>query len=83
MNMDEAQALADVRRRPSYLQRYPGPGAPLRRIVGEGRLGPLGRWVLLECRHWREITHYDLLPVEGKKKPVRARCGLCRDGIDP
>ena len=43
MNMDEAQALADVRRRPSYLQRYPGAGAPLRRLVREGQLGPLGR----------------------------------------
>jgi hypothetical protein len=83
MKMDEAQALPDVGRRPSHLQRHPGPGAPLRRITAEGRLGPIGRWVLLECGHWREIIHYDLLPLEGKKKPARARCGLCRDGIEP
>jgi hypothetical protein len=81
IDIEEAQQLADVQKRPSHLARYPGPGAPLRPIIAEGHLGPIGRWVLLECRHWREIIHYDLLPVEGKKKPVRERCGLCRDGI--
>jgi hypothetical protein len=83
MNVAEAQALPDVQRRPSHLQRHPGPGAPLRRIIRESELGPIGRWVYLECRHWREIIHYDLLPLEGKKKPIRSRCGLCREGITP
>jgi hypothetical protein len=83
MTLDEAQQLDDVMRRPSYLQRYPGPGAPLQAIVGIGRAGPVGRFVHLACGHWREITSYDLMPVMGRKQPVSARCGLCRDGVEP
>lgn len=83
MTLEEAQQQDVVHLRPSYLQRYPGPGAPLRAIVGLGGHGPVGRYVRLACRHWREITHYDLLPVMGRKPPTRARCGLCREGIEP
>lgn len=60
------------------LQRYSGPGAPLREIIGLGALGAVGRWVLLDCEHWREIHGYDLLPAIGRKRPTRARCGVCR-----
>lgn len=81
LSLSEAQELPDVRKQPSYLQRYPGPNAPMRAIVGVGRHGPVGRFVLLECDHWREITSYDFLPLMGRKRPVKARCGLCRDGI--
>jgi hypothetical protein len=80
---DEAQADPDVRRRPSYLQRNAGPGAPLRNIVGLGGLGVIGRWTLLECGHWREIRDYDLAPILGRKRPTKARCGCCRDRIEP
>ena len=62
------------------LQRYPGRSAPLQAIVGLGDTGALGRWVLLECRHWREIRDYDLLPALGRRRPVHARCGLCAEG---
>lgn len=81
LTLAEAQALPSIRKRPSYLQRYPGPNAPLREIVHVGHLGSFGRWVLLECDHWREIRDYDLLPLMGRPKPKKSRCGLCRDGI--
>ena len=83
VSIDEAQQRADVQRRPSYLQRYAGAGAPLMSIVGLGRQGCLGRWVLLRCGHWREIRDYDLLPALGRSRPQHARCGLCRERIAP
>ena len=83
ITLEEAQQRAEVQRRPSYLQRYAGPGSPLVEIVGVGGLGPLGRFVLLRCGHWREIRDYDLLPIIGRAHPERARCGLCHEGIAP
>ena len=83
VTLEQAQQHPQVQRRPSYLQRYAGPGAPLVDIVGLGGLGVFGRWVLLRCGHWREIRDYDLLPLLGRAHPVRARCGLCREGIAP
>lgn len=65
------------------LQRYPGPGAPLRKIVGLGPARTVGRMVKLDCGHWREITHYDIMPAMGRKRPESSRCGFCRDGINP
>jgi hypothetical protein len=62
------------------LQRYPGPGAPLRTIMRLGPCGAFGRWVLLECKHWREIRDYEILPILGRKRPTRSRCGLCANG---
>jgi hypothetical protein len=63
--------------------RHAGAGAPLRAITGLGGAGPVGRLVKLACGHWREIRDYDLMPLLGRKRPVRARCGLCREGIEP
>jgi hypothetical protein len=85
LTMDEAQKLRSVDLRPSMVQRYAGRGSPLRPIVALGQLGPLGRWALLSCGHWREIRDYDLIPIrrDGRKQPTKARCGCCRLGYLP
>jgi hypothetical protein len=83
MKMEEAQALPHVACRPLHLHRHPGPGAPLRRIVAEGRLGPIGRWVLLECQHWREIVHYDLLPLEARRSLFAPAVGFAVTALNP
>lgn len=81
--VEEAQADPKVERRPSYLCRYAGKGAPARVIVGVAGQGAFGTRVLLACGHWREIRDYLYLPELGRKRPTRARCGLCREAIQP
>jgi hypothetical protein len=80
LSLDEAQELADVRLRPSYVQRYAGPGSPLRSIVAVRSGDSFGRWVSLSCGHMRAIRDWDLMPVMGRKRPSAARCGCCRLG---
>lgn len=57
---------------------YSGGTAPLRTIEGVGDAGPVGRWVLLECGHWRQIRDYDIMPLLNRKRPLRARCAVCQ-----
>lgn len=88
LTLAEAQELPQVSLRPSYVQRYSGPGAPLRAIVGLGGYGAIGRWVLLACGHWRESRGHgaDGLAAylnNGKAYPKSARCGCCRLGYLP
>ena len=83
LTLDEAQALEVVQLRPSYVQRYAGPGAPLREIVGVAGYGSFGRWVLLECGHYREIRDYGMQALTGKKVPTKSRCGCCRLNYAP
>lgn len=78
LTLAEAQELETVRLRPSYVERYCGPGSPARRIVGVAGCGPVGRRVLLECGHMREIRDYDFMPLLKRKQPTSARCGCCR-----
>jgi hypothetical protein len=78
LTLEEAQQLECVQLRPSHVQRHCGAGSPMRPIVGVGRLGPIGTWVLLDCGHWREIRDYNIAPMLGRKRPVQARCGCCR-----
>ena len=61
----------------SQRQIYSGPSAPLREIVGVGDLGAVGQWVLLACTHWKQIRDYHIMPAMGRRRPLRARCGLC------
>jgi hypothetical protein len=51
----------------------------MREIVHVGHRGIIGRSVLLECDHWRELRDYDLIPLMGRRKPTKIP--LCRDGI--
>lgn len=81
--MAEAQARQDVERRPSMLQRYAGTSSPLREIVGLGEGGTLGRWVLLECGHPKDVRDWHTLPLRGRKRPTHVRCGCCRERIQP
>lgn len=83
LRLAEAQALPDFKLRPSHVQRHCGSKSPLRRIVGVGKLGVIGRWALLDCGHWREIRDYDLQPALGRKIPRRAACGCCRLNYQP
>ena len=80
LSLVEAQELADVSKRPSYLQRYCGPGAPMRRITHVAEVDSFGRWVRLDCGHMRCIRDWDLMPVIGRKRPSTSRCGCCRLG---
>jgi hypothetical protein len=81
--MAEAERESDLSRRPAQLARYAGPGAPLRRIVGLGGSGAIGKRVLLLCGHWREIRDWEVMPLLGRQRPASARCGLCRAHIRP
>jgi hypothetical protein len=66
----------------SQKQIYSGTSAPLRGIVGLGDHGGVGRWVLLDCTHWKQIRDFDIMPAMGRRQPVRARCGLCENPPD-
>lgn len=83
LTLDEAQELDRVQLRPSHVQRHAGAGSPLRAIVAIGRPGPIGRWTLLACGHWREIRDFDIMPAMGRRRPISARCGCCRLGYLP
>ena len=83
MTLEEAQEIKPFQLKPSFVQRYCGPGSPKWHIVGIGEAGQLGRWVLLSCGHWRELRDYDVQPALGRKRPRRAGCGCCRLGYVP
>jgi hypothetical protein len=83
LTMAEAQARADVRLRPSYLQRYSGTDSPKRLIVGEMGPAALGAWVLLECGHPKDVRDWYTATLIKRKRPTHARCGCCRERIKP
>jgi hypothetical protein len=83
LTLEEAQELDRLELRPSHVQRYAGAGSPMRAIVGVGGLSCFGTATLLECGHWREIRDYALMPLMGRKRPTKARCGCCRLGYLP
>lgn len=83
LSLDAAQELAAVYLRPSHVQRHCGSGSPARKIVYHGKLGPIGRWLLLECGHWREVRDFQLRQCLGLPLPKRSRCGCCRLGYRP
>ena len=83
LTMAEARTRADVTLRPAHLQRYSGTDSPKRLIVGEMGPGALGAWLLLECGHPRDLRHWYIMPLLGRKRPTHARCACCRERIQP
>jgi hypothetical protein len=87
LTLAEAQELPDVDRRPSHVQRYSGKGSPLRAIVALGAYGSVGRFVLMECGHWKDSRAYGAdgfwAVSVGRKLPTKTRCGCCRLGYLP
>jgi hypothetical protein len=79
LTIEQAEALRSWKLRPSYVQRNPGPGSPMRVIKDVlHATGDHGRMVRLVCGHYRDIREYDL-----HNKPKSARCGCCKLGYEP
>jgi hypothetical protein len=78
LTIEQAQALRDLRLRPSHVQRHPVPGSPMRTILSVHDATKYGRMVRLVCGHDREIRDYDL-----HNKPKSARCGCCKLNYGP